>query len=351
MQTAAPTQEKKAKLSAMQLCDFCAQAAAMLRCGCSLGDTCAALSQDGEDETARAAGEIAAGLEEGETFAASAERTGVFPDYCLGVFRTAELSGRLEESMERLSGYYRRQEELLSKMRASLTYPTALLGMMCLVLGVLVFWVLPMFRRVYDSLTGSLAASAYSYVSAAGIIGTVGLVLSGVLVLFLLAVTLVMRGEAGREALRGTLERLPLTRDTLETLALSRLTDTLSTLLASGTDPREAMELSLSQCGHAGLRQRLSGSEERLFLGESFTAVLSPVLPGKLARMLRVGEASGSLADSLEELSQRMGKEASDSMERAIDSVEPALMGFLTVSVGLTLLSVMLPLLGILGAV
>ena len=351
MQTITPTQEKKNKLTAMQLCDFCAQTAAMLHSGCSLEDICAALSQDGTDETARAAGEIGSCLEEGRTFAESAALTGVFPDYALGVLSTAELAGRLDESLERLSDYYRRQEEMQQKIRASLTYPAALLGMMCAVLGVLVFWVLPMFRGVYDSLTGSLAASAYSYVSAAGVIGIVGLVVSAVLALSLLVLTRILGTESGRKALRGPLEKLPLTRDAVFRLALSRLTDTLSTLLASGTDPREAMETALSQCAHDGLREKLAGTGERLAMGEGFAPVLGGVLPARYARMLRVGETGGSLTDALEQLSDRLGKEAGDSITRLIDSVEPALMGFLTVSVGLTLLSVMLPLLGILGAV
>ena len=351
MQTATPMQEKKKTLTAMQLCDFCAQTAAMLHSGCSLEDSCGALSQDGADETARAAGEIASRLSEGRTFAESARLTGVFPEYALGVLGTAEQSGRLDESLERLSDYYRRQEELLQKMRSSLTYPAALLGMMCMVLAVLVFWVLPMFRGVYNSLTGSLHASAYSYVSAAGVIGTVGLVVSALLAASLLVLTFIMRREAGREALRGPLEKLPLTRQALYKLALSRLTDTLSTVLASGMDPREAMETALSQCDHQELPEMLSGSPERLSLGESFAVVLAPVLPARDARMLRVGETSGSLTDALEQLSGRLGKEAEDSIAGLIDSVEPALMGFLTVSVGLTLLSVMLPLLGILGAV
>lgn len=351
MQTITPNQEKKIKLTAMQLSDFCAQTAAMLHSGCSLGDSCGALSQDASDETARAAGEMGKYLEEGMSFAESAGLTGVFPEYAMGVFRTAELSGRLDESLERLSDYYRRQEELAQKMRASLTYPAALLGMMCAVLGVLVFWVLPMFRGVYNSLTGSLAASAYSYVSAAGVIGVAGLVVSAVLALCLLAATTVMGTESGREKLQPWLERLPLTREALLHFALSRLTDALSTLLASGTDPQEAMETALAQCGHDVLREKLADAPRRLAMGEGLAPVLGPVLPALYARMLRVGETSGSLTEALEQLSERMGKSAQDSFTKLIDRVEPALMGFLTVSVGLTLLSVMLPLLGILGAV
>ena len=42
--------------------------------------------------------------------------------------------------------------------------------LMCGVLAVLVFAVLPMFERVYDNLTGSLLSSSYAYVLAATLI-------------------------------------------------------------------------------------------------------------------------------------------------------------------------------------
>lgn len=349
--TATVMQEKKKPLTGEQLGDFCDQMAAMLHSGCTPGDSCGALAQDGADEIAVTAGEMTKLLEDGWPFAYSAEKTGVFPAYALGVFTTAEQSGRLEESLDRLADYYRRQESLQTRMRSALTYPAALLGMMCAVLGVLVFWVLPMFRGVYDSLTGSLAASAYSYVSAAGIIGVVGLVVSGVLAAALVTLSLILGSSRGQEALLPRLQKLPLTRDAFRGLALSRLTDTLSTLLASGTDPVSAMELALSQCSHEALRASLTGSEALLSQGEGFARVLSPVLPARYARLLRVGETGGSLTDALASLSRQMGTEAEGQIKKLIDETEPALMGFLTLSVGMTLLSVMLPLLGILGAV
>ncbi len=51
--------------------------------------------------------------------------------------------------------------------------------MMCGVLAVLVFAVLPMFERVYDNLTGSLLSSSYAYVLAATLIGRISLVFAG----------------------------------------------------------------------------------------------------------------------------------------------------------------------------
>lgn len=349
--TATATQEKKKPLTGEQLGDFCDQMAAMLHSGCTPADSCGALAQDGADAVACAAGEMTGLLEEGWSFAYSAEKTGVFPTYALGVFTTAEQSGRLEESLDRLADYYRRQESLQTRMRSVLTYPAALLGMMCAVLGVLVFWVIPMFRGVYGSLTGSLASSAYAYVSAAGVIGVVGLVISGVMAAALVALSLILGSSRGQEALLPRLQKLPLTRNAFRGLALSQLTDTLSTLLASGTDPVSAMELALSQCTHDGLRASLAGSETLLSQGEGFARVLSPVLPARYARLLRVGEAGGSLADALATLSRQMGTEAEGEIQKLIDGTEPVLMGFLTLTVGMTLLSVMLPLLGILGAV
>ena len=66
--------------------------------------------------------------------------------------------------------------------------------MMCGVLAVLVFAVLPMFERVYDNLTGSLLSSSYAYVLAATLIGRISLVFAGLLGIVLLVLAFVDRG-------------------------------------------------------------------------------------------------------------------------------------------------------------
>lgn len=164
-------------LTQEQLSVFCSSLAMLLRSGALLSEASSLFEEDGMDTALRQAStEISLSVAAGETFSAAAEKTGVFPEYALSVFSTAELSGRLDEALDRLADHYDRQSALYDRLRSTLTYPAVLMLMMCGVLAVLVFAVLPMFERVYDNLTGSLLSSSYAYVLAATLIGRISLV-------------------------------------------------------------------------------------------------------------------------------------------------------------------------------
>ena len=200
-----------------QISVFCSSLGMMLHAGVPLQEAVGLFAQQNaasfleEDASvspalrAAAAG-MAEALARGDSFADAAAATGAFPAYALGVFRAAEFSGRLEEAMPRLADYYERQSRLYDRLRGAVLYPVALLLMMCVVLAVLVFGVLPLFVRVYDSLTGSVTASAYAYVPAAVVIGWVSLGVCAAVSAVLLAMALQLRTPTGRERLRRPLE-------------------------------------------------------------------------------------------------------------------------------------------------
>lgn len=340
-------------LSQTQISVFCSSIAMMLRSGVPISEATALFAEDNDGILADAAGAMSGDLQLGECFADAAAKTGVFPDYALGVFRTAELSGRLDEVLERLANYYDRQNALQNRLRSTLAYPVVLLLLMCSVLAVLVFAVLPMFERVYDSLTGSLAASTYSYVLAASVIGRVSLVAAVIVSISLLVLVQLIRSARGRKLLHVPMERSFFTKNASWTMAVSKLMDTLSTLLASGADPDSAMEMAAEMTEHSELKEILEDCTEKMQMGEGMAHALyrHSVLPALYGRMLMGGAESGNLGATLENISDRLSKDAETAICTVIDRTEPILIGFLTVSVGLTLLSVMLPLLGILGAV
>ena len=331
-------------LTQEQLSVFCSSLAMLLRSGASLSEASSLFEEDGTDTALRQAStEISLSVAAGETFSAAAEKTGVFPEYALSVFSTAELSGRLDEALDRLADHYDRQSALYDRLRSTLTYPAVLMLMMCGVLAVLVFAVLPMFERVYDNLTGSLLSSSYAYVLAATLIGRISLVFAGLLGIVLLVLAFGMRSDKGREKLRNA----------AWLLAVSEVMDTLSALLASGTDEDSALALCIEQTRHKKLHEALEKCREETQMGVGIATAFAhqKILPAMYGKMLLGGARSGELVQVTENLARRTAQEAENGLCSVIDRTEPILIGFLTASVGLTLLSVMLPLLGILSAI
>lgn len=340
-------------LSAQQLSVLCGGMSMMLRSGAMAQEAAALFAEDNPGILGDVSGSMSAAMLEGMGFAEAAEQTGAFPAYALGVIRTAEMSGRLDEVLERLGDYYQRQYLLSERLRATLLYPTVLLTLMCGVLAVLVFAVLPMFRRVFTSLTGSLAASSYAYVAASAVIGRVSLILAAAAAAAALVLAMIVRTEQGREKLRAPLENFHFTKKAMWMLAASKLADTLATMLSSGVAPEEALAQARDLTEHRGVQEKLELCARDMAGGESVENALfrHGIFPALYGRMLVGGGRSGNTEGALELLAQRLGHDAEEGLTGVIDAAEPVMIGFLTVAVGLTLLSVMLPLLGILAAV
>lgn len=136
-------------------------------------------------------------------------------------------------------------------------------------------------------------------------------------------------------------------------MAKANMTDMLATQLCSGMDGAEALDSVLLHTEHKDLKAALERCREDMGEGESLAKALfhARIFPGLSGRMLLNGEESGTLAETMVTLAEKLSGDAWEALEALVDRVEPVLVGFLTVCVGLTLVSVMLPLLGILGAV
>ena len=240
-------------------------------------------------------------------------------------------------------------------MRSGIVYPAALLAVMTVILAFTVAVILPVFIDVYENLSGSVAAGAFAYVNVSVIIGWVALVVMALVTLVAIAIAVVSRGS-GRGRVVAAFSRLPLTRDAMYRLGLSRFTSQLATYISAGFDTNGAMERSIAAVDHPLLRARLDRALADMTSANDPKSLAQAVYDNEVfdpiyARMLMVGSRSGSVEDVLQRLSDAFFEDAVARMDDLIDGVEPALAAFLTISVGATLVAVMLPLIGIMGAI
>ena len=330
-------------LTRQELSAFCAGVSVLLGSGSGMEEAVGLYAEDSTGALEAACKAMVPNMSLG--FGEAAAQTELFPDYALAVMQTAEASGRLEEGLGRLAEYYDRQDALEKKVRSAITYPAALLLLLGGVLAVLVFGVMPMFQNVYDNVTGGLAASSYAYVLWAEVLSRVGLCVAILASVGLLVLAAVQRRDP--EKLRPRFARFPLTKDAFLTMAKANMTDMLATQLCSGMDGAEALDSVLLHTEHKDLKAALERCREYMGEGESLAKALfhARIFPGLSGRMLLSGEESGTLAETMVTLAEKLSGDAWEALEALVDRVEPVLVGFLTVCVGLTLVSVMLPLL------
>ena len=283
-------------------------------------------------------------------------RTGAFPRHAVDMVAVGERTGRLEQTLLRLTSYYDEESRVFAKVRTAVGYPAALLCVMAVIVAFTVWVVLPVFIRVYESMAGSLTAGSSAAIAASVVIGWVALIVTLLGAAATVAAVVASRTPRGNALLIKVLERLPFTRGAMEKLALSRFTLALSTYIASGVNDDVAMAESIKTIEHPQVRAH---AEEALRLmedaersrGLSAAIAESCLFDALYARMIVIGARTGSVENVLAGLGETFFNEAADRVDRVIDSVEPLLAALLTIAVGTTLISVMLPLIGIMGSI
>ena len=345
----------KHRLDYLGVSAFCESMAMMVQAGIQT-DEAIALLQSGKEHTG---GVLEYGLqmmqeqvEQGTALSAAMESTGIFPDYALRMVAAGESSGRLEDILFRLARYYAEQKTISEKLKNAVTYPAAMLLLIIAVLAVMLVMVLPAFTDVYNKLTGSLSASSYSYVRWAYVFCWVALTVM-VVITALLAAGLILWNRGGREKVERLLQRIPLCRQILDSMAKFRFTSALATFLASGEMQDEAVLNAIPMAEYRPVEEKLKACASRMEEGHSIAqaaydeALFEPVY----GRMLLAGERSGSLANVLGRLTQLLEENCVSLVDRLVGIVDPLLSGILMLTVGLSLLSVMLPLIGMMNAV
>ena len=296
------------------------------------------------------------GLSDGEPLAVAMGRSMAFPRSAASMVAVGEKAGRLEEVLRALGAYYDEEDRIFAKVRASIGQPAVLLCVMSLIMLFTVTAILPVFDSVYRSFSGDIASSVFGIVGVSAVVGWVALGLTLLCTLVTLLALAASRTERGHARIMRLLQHIPIARQAMYQLALSRFAAVLAIQVASGANVDDATREALVMVEHKGLRARVERAYHSMIdldSAQSLAQALgdSDVLEPVYARMLMVGSRTGSLDATLGRLSDMFFDDAVAQLDRAVDSVEPALAAFLTLGVGATLIAVMLPLIGIMGSI
>lgn len=344
---------RRGKLDSLGVSAFCESMAMMVQSGIQM-DEAVALLRSGSGQ----GGPLEEGLvimqaetEAGKGLSAAMEATGLFPEYCLRMVLAGEKAGRLEDVLFQLARYYEDQKAMTGKLQSAVLYPVAMLGLIIIVLIVMLAMVLPAFTDVYDSLTGSLTASAYGYVRWAYALCWAALAVMAALAV-ILALGFALWNAGKRNTVEKVLHRIPVCASILDSLGMFRFTAALSTFLASGEIQDIAVAESRKMASCRPVEERIDRCVSRMEQGHGIAqaAYDERLFEPVYGRMLLAGERSGSLETVLRKLTGLLADHCTDLVDRLVGIVDPVLSGVLMLAVGLSLLSVMLPLIGMMNS-
>lgn len=339
------------KLTMSEKYMFCNQMAMILESGFSLNQGVTMVYEEMDDKNIKGVlQEVAKYLDEQVSFSEAIDLTKAFDDYMVNLVKVGETSGNLDDVMQSLSEYYARIDDITNKLKQALTYPIILIIMMVVVVGIIVFKVLPIFKDVLNGLGSDLSSYANSFMEFGQIFSLICFAVLLVLVIVIIAGYLYQR-ITHVNVLSNVVQKSFLTRKLSRALNKAQITYALSLFISSGYDLQEAMKFVPKLVDDKQLRANLEKCNEDLINGDSFVEVIKKyqIYQGMQLNMIQVGFKTGQVDIIMKQLSNSFQEEVSRAIDQFLNIIEPTIVTLLSLVVGIVLMSVMLPLISIMS--
>jgi type IV pilus assembly protein PilC len=293
-------------------------------------------------------------LDDGESFSvAISHHPNVFSQLYVDMVRAAEYSGSLDRVLLQIAVYLQRQDSALKKIRSAMIYPAIILALAVIVCGVLIVVVLPNFVALFNEFHAQLPLPTKILIALGEFAQKWRLQIVIVAAVVVFGVFFFLRSKPGRVFWDHTLIKLPVLGSIVVFAIVERFTRTLATMLRAGIPISQTFDVASASAGNIRYRRGLDSVRQRMVTGDGFSDPLAAtgLFAPMVIRMVRVGEETGTLDQSLEQIADFLAEEMDYKVRNMIALMEPSLVIAVGAAVGFVAVSVVLPMYGLLRAV
>lgn len=347
--------ELTSPLKREELMHLSRQLGAFVKAGLPLIEAVRILGQEGRKGAVRdIMADIEEGLRHGEPLSACLDRhPKAFPEYYRGIMRSAELTGQLDVVLDQLARYLERDLDARRKISAALTYPSVIAGMSLVTVVILAAFVLPKFKIFFQSLDATLPLPTRILLGITDFFTNWWWAVAGGVAVLALIIFVALRTEGGRFARDRFVLRLPLIGSTVRVALVERFCRVLSSMAGAGVALPEALRVATQSLRNRVFTRSLGSVGDAMLRGEGLAGPLlrSELFPATAARMIRVGEETGTLDAQLAVTAHYYEGELDHRLKKLTGYFEPAVIIFMGLIVGFVAVAMVSAMYGIFNQV
>lgn len=155
-----------------------------------------------------------------------------------------------------------------------------------------------------------------------------------------------IRTPAGKLWLQRHLLRVPLVRTLIIQSAMARFTRTMATMQQGGLTMIDSLQMAREVMHNVVLEEEIKKAENKIIEGSSLSAELakSKWIPMMAARMIAVGEDSGSIVAMMNKIADIYEEEVEKTVDRVMALAQPIILITMGTIIGIVMLAILLPL-------
>jgi general secretion pathway protein F len=268
-----------------------------------------------------------------------------FSQIYVHMVRAGEASGALDQILFRLAEFLEKQLALKHKVTNAVLYPALMLIVGVSVLFFLMTFVVPKITAVFTSLKQALPWPTVVLMSISHFLADYWAVMLGGIGLIVWMARRAMKTEAGQLTADRWLLKIPLMGEVARMVAISRLTSTLATMLASGVQLLDAMDVAKRVMNNRVLEHAVEGARQNIREGETIAEPLkrSGEFPALVTHMIAVGERSGEMEEMLRRIGHIYDGEVDRVITRFTSLLEPIMILVMGILVFCIVVAILLP--------
>ncbi|MEJ2173762.1 MAG: type II secretion system F family protein [bacterium] len=286
-------------------------------------------------------------VETGASLAAAFRKYPLYFDalFC-NLVAAGEQAGILETLLDRLATYKEKILAIKSKIKSALFYPIAIVVVAFIITAVIMIFVIPAFKQVFESFGADLPGPTVLVMTISDYFVEYWYIIFGVLGGGIWGFMEAWKRSVAVQIFMDRLTlRIPVFGDLIRKSTIARWTRTLSTMFAAGVPLVEALDSVGGASGNHVYMIATKQIQTEVSTGTALTVAMqnSNVFPSMVLQMCSIGEETGALDSMLSKVADFYEAEVDDAVEALSSLMEPMIMVVLGTLIGGMVVAMYLP--------
>jgi type IV pilus assembly protein PilC len=278
--------------------------------------------------------EVRKKIEGGSSFSKAMAANKHFSTLVVALAQAGEEGGVLDSSLDRAATILEKNEAIKRKVKGAMTYPVVILLFAGVVMWVFLSYVLPMFSQVFREMNIELPWLTLTMIDLSNFLQEHWLLIF--LGIFAVIFGLIYFGKTniGRDIYDRMWLKMPILKEVIFRAIMTRAMRTLSVLVSCGVPILNGLEMSGRVSNNTVIKRAFDVLIEGAKRGRTLavSAVDAKIFPAMVIQMIRIGEESGKLDETLSKVSDWYDDELEQQIKALTSMMEPLMIivvGFL----------------------
>lgn len=296
--------------------------------------------------------EIISDVEGGKSLSDSfAKHPEAFNKVYVALISAGETSGTMDDSLKRLAAQQEKEAAMMSKIRGAMMYPSIVLVVIILVIGFMLFTVVPQVEGLYRDLNKGLPFVTLAMIKVANFFSSLWWLVILAMIIGGYFLAQYLKTEQGIRTKDIFKLNVPIFKGMFRKMYMARFARTGQVLLSTGVPMLDMLRITSDAVNNVIISESILRASDKVKGGKALSASLSneDYFLAMVPQMIKIGEQSGKIDEMMGKTAQVYEDELDEEIRALSTAIEPVLMVFLAIVAGTMVAAILLPIYSLVG--